>query len=147
VKKTNQFSLKKIGANVIATLDGKKAGSRKISQEDYEIIVRKVTLYNKKPSETAKNTILKLLSPETTKKVKQKEDTETKIKGYKKLQKKESKKGRVIETVRKDVMEELEEMLETNKDNIGKVEAILAKFKKVEIPVKETSSIPRRGEY
>jgi hypothetical protein len=142
----NKFKAKKIGANIIVTYNSEKY-SRKVSKEESEILMRKMAFYNKKPSETGKKSIIKLLTPETTKRAKQKEETEAKIKGYKKLQKKENKKSKITESVKRDIMEELEEALASNKDNIPKVQSILDKFKEVEIPKKEESPYGRRGEY
>lgn len=142
----NQFQAKKIGANIIVTFNSEKY-SRKVSKDESDILMRKMSFYNKKPSETGKRIIVKLLTPEATKKVVEKEKVEAEIKGYKKLQKKADKKTKVSETVKKDIMQELEEVLQVDKESIVKVEAILAKFKTIEVPQKEVSSYRRSGEH
>lgn len=112
-----------------------------------------MAFYNKKPSDTGYKAIIKLLTPETSKKTKEKEDTEAKIKGYKKLQKKEvkkekeDKKAKAAESVKKDIMEELEEVIENDKSNIAKVEEILAKFKEVKVPEPVATPTPTKREY
>ncbi len=85
-----KFVGKKIGVNIIVT-HGKEKYSTKASKEDSEKIMQKIALYNKKPSDSLKNQIVKLLAPKTTEKKKEKEKVETEIKGYKKLAKKEIK--------------------------------------------------------
>lgn len=146
---SKQFSAKKIGANIIASYDGKKVGSRKVSKEEYDVIARKMAFYNKKPSDTGYKAIIKLLAPETSKKAAEKEATEAKVKGYKKLQKKEDKKAKADkkEDVKRDIMEELEEMLEVDKSSVSKVQSLLDKFKEVPVPEKVESAKRYGGEY
>lgn len=81
---------KKIGANMIVMF-GSEKHSRKVSMEEGDKILREVALYNKRPTEARKQTIIKLTTPEATKIKEAKEKTEAKIKGLKQQVKKEEK--------------------------------------------------------
>lgn len=146
-----QFKAKKIGANMIATM-GTEKYSRKVSKEEGDAIIKKITLYNKKPNETAKKAIIKMLTPESVKIKEEKEKNQAKVKGLKQQIKKESKKGvgvdKKVKKENKDLLGQLEDMLTDNPDAVDKLQALLNKFKKHEekAPKERYTTNPRRGE-
>lgn len=142
----NQFQARKIGVNLIIT-QGKDRYARKVSKEDAEVIMKKVELYNRKPTESNKKTIIRLMTPATTKKAETKERVEATVKGYKKLQKKQAKKSKISEHIKDDVMGELSKVLEEGRTTIGRMEDLLGKFANVAVPEKEISKTSSPGEY
>lgn len=88
--KSEEFSAKKIGANLIVTI-GTERYARKVSKEEGETILGKITIYNKKPTDSKKKEIIKLLAPVGTKVEEEKEKTKAQIKGVKHQAKKEGK--------------------------------------------------------
>lgn len=143
-----QFAAKKIGGNLIVTID-KERFSKKVSAEEAEIILKKVALYNKRPSDTAKKAIVKMLTPEATKLTEQKETIKAKAKGIKQQLKKQVKGSKVATSPERNLLTELEEMLTADATAVDKFQELLNRFKKVEAarPEAVASSAPRRGEH
>lgn len=148
----SEFAAKKIGVNFIATLkeDGKSTKySKKVTPEETEVLKKKIELYNRKPSDTLKETIIKLLAPEAVKKEKVKEDLTAKVKGIKQQAKKATKAVTKVSKEEKDVLKTLEADLTAGSVTVQEAQAIVNKFKKVE-EVKASaviSSYRRSGEY
>lgn len=83
-----KFAGKKVGNKFIATL-GTEKFSATVTKEQADVLIKKITLYNKKPTELNKKSIIKLLSPKAVEVKKTIEKQEAKKKGYEKLVKKE----------------------------------------------------------
>jgi transcriptional regulator NrdR family protein len=147
--KDGDFTAKKIGANLIVSVVGTtEKFTRKVTAEEGEKIMRKMALYNKKPTESGKKALIKLLTPELTKKKEDKEKVAVKTKAIKKqikkITKREAKKEAVAVEGRKDLMTELTELLTTDETAVGRLQALLNKFKKVEEAVPTATAAPTR---
>lgn len=149
------FSAKKIGANIIV-IGQKQDGtsdrlSRKVTKEEAEVISKKIALFNKKPSEATGKAIVKLTTPEAAKKQEEKETNEVKVKSLAKKVKQAAKQDKSSKEIveRKNVLEELEELLTNDETAVERIEVLLKKFKKVEdkvVPAAVPSSYRRPGE-
>jgi len=156
VSSFKSFSAKKIGTNIIV-MGEKEDGtseklSRKVTKEEGDVIIKKITLFNKKPSDKVGKDIIKLVTPDAVKNKEEKEATETKVKALTKQVKKASKTDKSVEGVkeRKSILEELEELLSTDTTAVDKLQALLNKYKKVEekvAPKATASTSIRTGEY
>lgn len=152
-----QFSYKKLGAILILQIGegaDTKTFSKKVTAEEFDIVSRKVLLYNKKPTQTNYDTIVKLMTPEAQKKKLEQEKTQAAVKGIKKQVKKATKAANKTKTKeeKKDFLAQLEEFLQENPEGVAKLQIVLDKFKPIAAPVipiaapKEVA-MPRRGEY
>lgn len=148
--KNGSFQAKKLGANLIATVKGtQERYARKVNKEEGETIMKKMELYNKKPSAKLKTEIVKLMQPAAAIIAKEKEAVEAKAKGLKQQIKKETKKSKVsVDKVSKSLIEQLEEEIEYDGTAIPKLQAILDKYKKVEAnaPTAQITKSPTRKE-
>ena len=130
------FQIKKIGANIIATF-GKEKVSGKVSKEEAEKIMAKGKLYEKKPTAKGKSDLIQMITPKTTQARKAEEKTEAKIKGLKKLVKKEEK-GTIKDKakVKKLVSKEIENSKSEGKDMLAytKNGIVLAGFENIVMP-------------
>lgn len=130
----DEFVAKKIGANLIVTIGKGKNEERygkKVTLEEAELVMRKMVNYNKRPTEGGKATIIKLLTPEATKIKEEQEKNKAKAKGLKQQIKKETKKS-MEDKPKRNILEEIEELVSTDDTAIPRLQAILDKFKKVE---------------
>ena|SRR5580765_7369743 len=148
-KQADKISAKKIGVNMIATIDGKKY-SAKLSAENVEAVKKRIELYNKRPSETGKKAIIKLLTPETVKKEATKEKLKTKEKGYKKLVKRSIKqiKAKSADKETRILIRDVEEALVAEDISVAELEELLRRAKGIEekAPREQYTKDPRRGE-
>lgn len=132
----DQFVAKKIGANLIATFNNEKY-SKRVTKEEADVVMKKMEMYNKKPSDRMKSQIITLLTPATTAAKKQAEVVEMKKKGYQKLIKKEKdsgtkEKAKVKASLKKIMANSLSEnldLIEFKDDTI-----VLKGFDKVPMP-------------
>lgn len=145
----DKFAAKKIGANMIATV-GTERYARKVTMEESEVIMKKITLYNKRPTETSKKALIKLLTPETVKAKEEKEKVEAKVKGLKQQVKKEIKKekGNKDNIEQKDLLGQLEDLFAADSEAVDKIQALLNKYKKAEekAPEGQITKNPQRKE-
>lgn len=143
-----KFSIKRIGNNVVARF-GSKGYSKKFSNEkEIENILNKAKLYDKKPTESRKNEIIKLLTPVATKKSEKAVVAKSvKRKIAKEVKKQEESKEKVDQ---KSLLEQLEDELTTNPESVDALQTLLDKFKK---PIESTAAVatptskPRSGEF
>ena len=140
---------KKYGRNLVVVIDGQKM-TKVINTEDdkkvEESIKNKILLYNKKNNDSVKDQIIGLI--DTTKQIKEKEVAEKK--GIKKAIKKEVKKEKVVKKATKSNVNLIEELQskELTKDDVTKLEELLAKTKKAQPnTVAITTNTPKRGEW
>lgn len=84
-----EIKCKQIGQNMIVIIDNEQYSKKIIDTKDRDSLKNKVLLYNKKPSDSLKNQILKIISPTVV----AKETKAIKKKGLEKAIKKESKKS------------------------------------------------------
>lgn len=123
--------MKKIGQKVIASID-KKSYSKSMTDKEYTSLENKVKLYNKKATEAIKANIIKLLTPEETKKAKEKDDLKVKSKAIKKQIKKTSKTADKDTIEKKITLADIENSLEKEELTEAEIQALLNKLKKVE---------------
>lgn len=145
----DQFVAKKIGANLIATFNKEKY-ARKVSKEEASIVMKKMEMYNKKPSDRMKAQIVKLLTPATIKAKQDEEAIEAKAKGIKHQIKKEVKrsKSKDSEKERINLIEQVETAIRKNEVDVEQLQAMVDRYKKVEekAPLSEQTTTPWRGE-
>lgn len=107
-------------------------------------------MYNKKPFDVLKASIIKMMSPAEAKAKEDKEKTTAKVKGIKQQIKKEVKKSgsKKADAPKFDLLAELDKALTSSPESVSKFQELLNKFKKVEekAPVAETTAAPRHGE-
>lgn len=152
VVSNGKFVAKKLGANLIATIEGStERYAKKVSIEEGKLIMDKMAIYNKRPSNAKKQEIIALLTPEAIKVKKEKETLVAKAKGVKQQVKKEIKKSKSKSDIKehKSLLEQLEAEIQADEAAIPRIQAILDKFKKVEKKAPEPvhTLTPRDGEY
>lgn len=142
-----EIKAKQIGLSMLLVIDGKKY-SKKCTKEEISSIKNKVLLYEKKPSETLKKQILKLID----KTIIEKETIKAKEKGLKKAIKKSKSKVIKKKEESKSLVDQVEqEFKEGNltESEIKQLEDLLRK-QKVSLQIEEkpqTAPIRRSGEY
>lgn len=145
----DKITAKKIGVNLIATIDGQKY-SAKLDPEALEIVKKKIELYNKRNTDSNKKAIIKLLTPETVKKQVAKEKLEVKQKGIKKLVKKNLKEAKIKSGNKetKILIKDVELALEAKDLTVAELEDLLRRAKGIEEKVApaEVTEKPRGGE-
>lgn len=151
-EQTTKISAKKVGVNIISTIDG-KTYSAKLSDKDKEVLKKKIEMFNKKNTDANKKAIIKLLSPVATEKEATKERLETKQKGLKKLAKKTVKEAKAKSKSKPDkeakvLIADVEKALSANDLTVEELEALLKKAKGVEevAPKARITTNPRKGE-
>ena len=142
-----QITGKKIGANLILTLDGaKKIGSRKVTQEEFEAITKKITSYNKKNSDKTYDDIIKMITPVAVAKKAEEAKKKVASKGVKQQIKKASKKKDSIIKEETEVIKDIDLVLElqhkidtktVSQDEVKKLEKLLATLKEKATKVEE----------
>lgn len=142
------FAAKKIGSNIIIST-GKERFSKKVTKEEGEAILKKIELYNKRPSDDKKKQIIKLVAPEAAKKSSEVEKIKSKAKGLKSQVKKAAKKNKTVNKDAKTFLVELEELLQSDETAVDTLQKILDKYKRVEEakPAAVAAPVIRRGEY
>jgi len=142
-----QFAAKKIGARIVANL-GAGRFSKSVTKEEYQVLADKIAIYNKKPTEQKQKAIVKLLTPEASKKKEEKEIIEVKVKAVKKQIKKAAKITKKAPSEKRNLIQEFEDLVTTDETAIPKLQAILDRFKKVEekAPTPQVTPAPRSGE-
>lgn len=146
VKKADQLNPKIVAGNFIVTIDKKKY-SKKVTEAEGELLFKKIALYNKKPTDTIKDYVIKALTPAAVKEKKEVDDLQAKKKGYEKLEKRKAKEGTKRTTA--DIIKDVEALVIEDEESIKKLQAILDGLKKTEEKVtpNPAQGPSRRGEY
>lgn len=153
-KKVEQIKAQKVGKNLIIVIDNKKLVKKDITDKEEVSIKNKILLFNKKPNETLKKSIINLVD----KTIEVKAKKEALKKGLKKSIKKQPKAKKEVKRTIDTLINKIKTS-EIKRDNLTPDEisnlaaffkALLEKAKKIEEKIEEkaiTTQQPRKGEY
>lgn len=138
--KADQFSAKLLGTTLIVTFQKKNYTRKAISKVDAKKITDKITLYNKQPKDSTRDTILKMVQPEMVKEDKKKDKVVAAKKGIKQQVKKVIKKEKAKDKGQTiDFIGALDAFLASDETAVDKIQAVLDKYKKVAPPIPEAT--------